>query len=1231
MKTTDPQFIHNVTCVAQDPRAGHTQTWFYGTGEWFGSAEDTGKGLYRGDGIFRSTDGGVTWQQLASTASNSPQTTNDFDYMYNLVVDPTTPTSSPSTIVAATSGGIMRSDDGGTTWTRQIGAGAALAFYYTDVAVTSTGVFYATLSVREGIDTVQGLFRSPDGVTWTEITPTGWPTGFGRTVIGTTPPDEDQVLFLSYTPGSGQNNHSLWHYTYLSGDGTGAGGSWENRSSNLPNLSGSSLNRQFRTQRGYDMFVAVSPTNEDVVLLGGVNLWRSTTGFTTPSYTRIGGYEPTNETFDLWPNHHPDQHAVAFYDDFTTLLSAHDGGLSRTTNYLASNVEWTSLNNNYLTTQFYSVATESGTAGSQKVIGGLRDNGSWFSALTANNWADVTGGDGSYAAIPNGAEYFFTSSQYNQIYRAQMDNDGVFTATTLVSGDSNNRLFINPFILDVNQETIYYAASNRIGRILDATESAIDNEILTDSQISWFVTTLEMAGEGNWLYYGSSDGRVYRLAGPRSSTPNLEEITGSNFPDGAYVSSIAVDPTDEDRVLVAFSNYEVPSLFYTLDGGSTWFDVSGNLEENPDGSGNGPSVRWVDILRDGPQVIYFAGTSTGLYSTTQLIAGSTNWGQEGASTIGNVVVDMVQARQLPEANDGYVVVGTHGNGVYDAFYPIKRVAGTIRDAEGTPVEGVVLDGLPGNPSTDAQGNYSATIDWEWTGTVTPTKPGYTFSPASIVYDAVPAEHRPYDDFLAVPDVGPRVPTVGLDLWWKESGMHGLATLGSDPDIFRWDDASGNGRDLVQLSPSRRPLYAPNGVRGYPAVRFDGTDDLMTHSGYSLDGRDEATVFAVMRTDNSQGGRYLVSMPKDVTGLNGFDLGFTSTRVRSNLKTTNGFTTAEAVENYYDGDGHILTGRYWADGILATHRVYYDGGQEDAENTSGTIEAGANRVYLGGFSASYSAYYSGELAEVLVYNRSLGIAERTAVENYLGLKYGIGRRTVADPSVSGGLEGVLVLGSIGAAVSLTDGPSQSGSLSATTGTNPSVVGSLPSGVGAILPDQYWSIEAFLSDYTYSITFDLRDFDLGGVAFDDLTALKRDDGSSPWQDVRSLTGVTLVHHEPYLTASGLTGFSDFAIGVTDGAAGLLVTTESDAVDANAGNCDTMQPSDLPGADGVTSLREAICAANNDSPRTVTLPAGTYVLSIPGTEEDGNATGDLDILDDLTLTGAGARTTTIDATGI
>jgi len=94
-------------------------------------------------------------------------------------------------------------------------------------------------------------------------------------------------------------------------------------------------------------------------------------------------------------------------------------------------------------------------------------------------------------------------------------------------------------------------------------------------------------------------------------------------------------------------------------------------------------------------------------------------------------------------------------------------------------------------------------------------------------------------------------------------------------------------------------------------------------------------------------------------------------------------------------------------------------------------------------------------------------------------------------------------------------------------------------------------------------------------------------------------------------------------------------------NAATISVNTTTDEYGTGSGCSLREAVQAANGDAvfggcpagsgDDLITLPAGTYTLSIAGTGEDANATGDLDIATNLTVVGAGAGVTAVDGGGI
>ncbi len=122
-----------------------------------------------------------------------------------------------------------------------------------------------------------------------------------------------------------------------------------------------------------------------------------------------------------------------------------------------------------------------------------------------------------------------------------------------------------------------------------------------------------------------------------------------------YISCIAVDPQNSNMALAVFSNYNIQSLWYTNNGGSTWTSVEGNLS-----GANAPSSRWAEIFYINSTLQIILGTSTGIYYTSVLNGASTVWTQEAVSSIGNVVCVHMDFRPA----DNTLVVGTHGRGSF---------------------------------------------------------------------------------------------------------------------------------------------------------------------------------------------------------------------------------------------------------------------------------------------------------------------------------------------------------------------------------------------------------------------------------------------------------------------------------------------------------------------------------------------------------------------------------------
>jgi len=660
-QTLTPTQLLSVTTIAQDTRSGQEDTWYAGTGEYTGNSASATGATFFGDGIYKSTDGGDSWTLLSSTSTGVPQSfDNLYDFVWRVATDPSN--GSQPEVYAAAIWGIFRSVDGGTSWTQVL---SSTNSYHTDVVVSSTGVVYAALGEP---GTNAGIWRSADGVTWTDITPGGWSSNTTRTALALAPSNEDVLYTISYTSGDGTHDTSIWKYTHSTT-------TWEDRSANVPSFGGFQ-DGNFDSQGGYDLHVAVKPDNENTVYIGGTSLYRSTDGFsTTSNIDWIAGYSFGT---DNWSGtHHADQHIAIFStSDPDVMYTGSDGGVHRTDDVTAATVHWVSLNRGYLSGQFYSVGIDHTSSTNMALMGGTQDNGTWYidDPGSSTLGEEIWGGDGAFVANLNDGDLRYASFQNGQIYRLTYSSNSLTSWALVTTSLTSSYSFIHPYTLDPNDSDIMYLPggdrmyrNSSLTSIPNYTSSAHTTgwQELSNTVISGGgVISAVMASESNpdhRVYYGTSTGRVYVLDNADTGNPSPSDVTDGSFPSNANVSSITIHPDDADRVMVTFSNYFVQSIWYSDDGGSSWTDVSGSLEENTDGSGNGPSVRWAKMgVISGSSAQYFVGTSTGLYSTTTLNGTSTTWTQEGTSSIGNVVIDMIDIRN----SDGYVAVGTHGNGFY---------------------------------------------------------------------------------------------------------------------------------------------------------------------------------------------------------------------------------------------------------------------------------------------------------------------------------------------------------------------------------------------------------------------------------------------------------------------------------------------------------------------------------------------------------------------------------------
>jgi hypothetical protein len=201
------------------------------------------------------------------------------------------------------------------------------------------------------------------------------------------------------------------------------------------------------------------------------------------------------------------------------------------------------------------------------------------------------------------------------------------------------------------------AAAVRNKNLKDSGWTEITGSYLQEGE---YITSLAVSRKpSDRLYFGTVNGRIFRIDNASGNNPIMINITPPEFPK-AYLACIDIDPDDADKVVAVFSNYNVKSIFYSSLGGANWENIGGNLEENPDGSGAGPSVRCFRTARFEGKTVYFAGTSTGLYSATEIRGSQTQWFREGANSFGVILVDNIESREL----DGLVAIATQGYGVF---------------------------------------------------------------------------------------------------------------------------------------------------------------------------------------------------------------------------------------------------------------------------------------------------------------------------------------------------------------------------------------------------------------------------------------------------------------------------------------------------------------------------------------------------------------------------------------
>ena len=615
-------FFSNIAVTTITYQPGAPSIMYFGTGEGYFNAD-----ALRGLGIWKSTNGGASWNQLASTNNNN------FYYVNRMIVHPS------GDIYATTRSGLFRSQDGGTTFNRVLGSsapGGAPTDNFSDVELAADNSIWASTLGANG-----GVYRSTTGNSgsWVKLNTgaNGFPTtGFWRVDIACAPSNTNVCYAYAEGP-SGLLN------LFKTIDG---GANWTTLAKPVDADGGIPAADFTRSQAWYDMSIAVDPNNASAVFVGGVDLFKSTNGGT--SWSQIahwyGGYG--------FQYVHADQHIVLFEPGNSSVVYfGNDGGVYRSTNATAAMPTITGKNNSYNVTQYYGCAAHPG-AYSNYFLAGAQDNGSHkFSNPGVNAVTSASGGDGCYCHIDQDQpQYQWTSYVYNNYYRS---TDGGNTWTSVSFGNSGS--FVNPTDYDNASNVMYCGISG--GNYMRWTNPQTGATSAT-------VNVTNFSGAGvrhisvsqntpNRVFFGLSNGSVVRVDNANTVASPVAGIIVGTPVGGNSVSCVAIQDGNDNHILVTYSNFGINSVWEStnaLSATPTFTSVEGNLPDMP--------IRWAlfSPLNSSQAVL---GTEVGAWSTDLLSGGATNWGAS-SSGLANTRVDMLQIR----SSDNLVAAATHGRGLF---------------------------------------------------------------------------------------------------------------------------------------------------------------------------------------------------------------------------------------------------------------------------------------------------------------------------------------------------------------------------------------------------------------------------------------------------------------------------------------------------------------------------------------------------------------------------------------
>jgi len=665
--TVDTMSNINISCLAQ---AANGDIYF-GTGEY--TAAYPGY-EFPGAGVFKSKDGGKSFQQIKITkpSSTNSQSAN-FAYINAIACDPT----NADKLYLATNTGFYISDNA----TKNAGVvgtafGDANGIYFgkrspltgtTNCWDVQCGVD-GTVAVA-AVGSLKSIYISTDGgVTFNPGLINNGAT-FQQIRIAISPADPNYIYVATLAGGvSGgfyRTTNKGQTFTTIAPAASSGGGF-----------------NPYGNQGYYDMCIAAALNNRDKIFVGGmgdVYTWENN----VVSWLRVGsGYSyGGNSKYYIHPDHHT---IVPHPTNPDIIYIGNDGGVYQADNVQSNDLTFHARNKGYSPTQFYGI----GVSAFGELIGGAQDNGTNLNSFTGINpkyWHSVIGGDGFQCAWSHvnrklvfGTLYGDSKAGAIEIYRSLY---GGRTFSSSISdphvenelGHFLTRISLQERLGSNPSSKLFYATTNNVF-VCNNPAGTVPTWYKVSSTNMPNPYRMICTPDLNHLFIGTENGDVFRVSNldtahyPGASyttfNPSTYGITTTKIygASGRFITGIAVDPIHPDSIVISMSNYGSATYLVRI---SNAIHSTGAVNSMVTSiQGNLPPFPVYDVALNPYQPSQcIAATEYGIFTCADMYAANPIWQEDNN---GFPRVPTMQLVVSPDtAGNYYLFAGTHGRG---AFY-----------------------------------------------------------------------------------------------------------------------------------------------------------------------------------------------------------------------------------------------------------------------------------------------------------------------------------------------------------------------------------------------------------------------------------------------------------------------------------------------------------------------------------------------------------------------------------